>query len=506
MRWNQSWPSCYEWAVMRCLRSEIGPEVLTGARRRPNPSVLSPSRRGPTHARTRGLEIALLTLLLAGPSLAGAQDVSRQTARSSPAWVRDGVVYEIFERDFSPAGDFNGITARLGELKDLGVNILWLMPIHPVGQKLRKGTFGSPYAVRDYYAINPDYGTEADLKRLVTQAHERGLKVILDMVANHTAWDCVLMAHPEFYKQDASGKIVPPVKEWSDVAGLNYGNPKLCEYMLAMLKHWIDPAGFDLDGFRCDVAEMVPTRFWEEARAELTKVKPDIVMLAEASKPELLVKAFDLDYSWPLHSTLNDVLLRGAPASMFRRSWEESRRQFPLGALHMRISDDHDEPRAVARFGVNGALAASVFMFSLDGVPLLYNGMEAGDATESGDPALFEKLPIFWHPKDRPPLREIYQGLIRLRHEHPAFRNDRVVWLPNSDEADLVTLLRSDDKEEFVTIVNFSNRPLNGSVQVAHEQEFKPVNIPGAAPCPKEFPRFHLHGFEWRIYQRASGQ
>ena len=128
---------------------------------------------------------------------------------------------------------------------------------------------GSPYAVRDYYAINPDYGTEADLKHLVTEAHKRQLKVIIDIVANHTAWDSVLMQHPEFYKHDASGKIIPPVPEWTDVAGLNYDNPELCQYMIGMLKHWIDPNTFDLDGFRCDVASMVPTRFWEQARAEL---------------------------------------------------------------------------------------------------------------------------------------------------------------------------------------------------------------------------------------------
>ena len=239
------------------------------------------------------------------------------------------MVYEIFPRNFSAEGNFNGITARLDELKDLGVNILWLMPIHPLGEKMRKGTIGSPYAVRDYYGINSDYGTEADLKRLVSEAHKRGLKVIIDVVANHTAWDSVLMQHPEFYKQDASGKIIPPVKEWTDVAGLNYNNPKLREYMINMLKHWIDPAGFDLDGFRCDVAYEVPTSFWEEARTELMKVKPDVFMLAEASKPELLNKAFDADYSWPLHGTLNDVLLRGAPASELKRSWEESRKQFP---------------------------------------------------------------------------------------------------------------------------------------------------------------------------------
>ena len=148
-------------------------------------------------------------------------------AVSSPQWLRQGTIYEIFPRDFSPEGNFNGITARLDDLKDLGVNILWLMPINPPGEKLRKGTLGSPYAVRDYYAINPDYGTEADLKRLISEAHQRGLKVIIDIVANHTAWDSVLMQHPEFYKHDASGKIMPPNKDWTDVAGLNYANPEL---------------------------------------------------------------------------------------------------------------------------------------------------------------------------------------------------------------------------------------------------------------------------------------
>ena len=145
---------------------------------------------------------------------------------------------------------------------------------------------------------------------------------------------------------------------------------------------------------------MVPTSFWEEARAELTKVKPDIMLLAEASKPDLLVKAFDIDYAWPLHGALNNVLLNGAPASELKRSWDESREQFPRGSLHLRISDNHDEARAVARFSINGALASSALMFSLDGVPLLYNGMEVGDASESGDPALFGRSPFSGTPKD----------------------------------------------------------------------------------------------------------
>ena len=459
------------------------------------------------HLLDRGAQLALCAFACFAVSAAGAEDFSRQHARPAPDWLRDGVVYEIFERNFSPAGNFDGITARLDELKDLGVSVLWLMPIHPLGEKLRKGSVGSPYAVRDYYGINPDYGTAADLKRLVSEAHHRGLRVILDTVPDHTAWDSVLMKHPEFYKQDGHGNIIPPVKEWSDVAGLNYENPQLCEYMITMFKHWIEPSGFDLDGFRCDVAEMVPTRFWETARAELTRVKPDIMMLAEASKPELLVQAFDADYSWPLLGALNGVLTKGAPASELEHSWTQSRRQFPQGSLHLRISDDHDEPRAVARFGLQGALAASVLMFCLDGVPLLYNGMEIGDATESGDPALFEKLPVFWHPKDRPPLRDIYKDLIRLRHGYAAFRNDQVEWLHNSDPTNLVTFLRQDATDEFVIAINFSSRPVNGSLDVAHGLEFTPVKVAGTPECTTTgFPSFHLNGFEWHIYHRALSE
>jgi glycosidase len=455
----------------------------------------------------RSLRTGFVKLVALGLSLMSgtvrAQDTPRAAARMAPQWLRDGVVYEIFPRSFSPEGNFNGITARLDELKDLGVDILWLMPIHPIGEKLRKGTLGSPYAVRDFYGINPEYGSADDLKRLVAEAHRRGLKVIIDIVANHTSWDCVLMEHPDFYKQDPSGKIIPPVPEWTDVAGLNYENPKLRRYMIDMLKHWVDPSRFDLDGFRCDVAYMVPTSFWEEARAELSQLKPDIMMLAEASKPELLLKAFDADYSWPLHSILNNVMLHGAPASDFKKSWDETRNQFPTGSLHLRISDNHDEARAVSRFGIRGALAASAMMFCLDGVPLLYNGMEVGDATESGDPALFEKMPIFWRSKERPPLRAIYRDLIKLRKQYPAFRNDRVIWLRNSDEANLVTFLRLDAQDEFVAVVNTSNRPATGWVEVMHDQQFKPVKISGMPEVPPTgFPLFRLSGFEWRVYHR----
>jgi cyclomaltodextrinase / maltogenic alpha-amylase / neopullulanase len=167
---------------------------------------------------------AIVIAAAADIAVAQSKDVSKVAARSSRPWVRDGVIYQIFPRDFSNEGNFKGVTAQLDRLKDLGVTILWLMPIHPIGQEKKKGTIGSPYAVQDYYGINPDYGTKDDLKKLVSETHRRGMKLIIDVVANHTAWDSVLMKHPDWYKHDATGKITYPY-DWYDIAALNYANP-----------------------------------------------------------------------------------------------------------------------------------------------------------------------------------------------------------------------------------------------------------------------------------------
>ncbi len=387
-------------------------------------------------------------------------------ARSVPEWIRAGVIYEINPRTFSTSGDFRGIESRLDDLKRLGVSILWLMPINPMGQLKKKGSIGSPYAVRDYYGINPTYGTKEDLKRLVAEAHRRGLHVILDIVANHTSWDSQLMKTPEFYKHDAARNIVPPVSDWSDVAGLNYSNQRLRAYMTEMLKYWLQE--FDLDGFRCDVAGMIPTDFWETVRAELEKVKPDILMLAEANSPELLVRAFDLDYAWPFHTVLTDVIEYGAPASSIVKSWEKERQRFPRGALEMRFSDNHDEKRAMARFGERGSLAASALVFTLDGVPMLYNGMEVGDTTESGAPALFEKLPIFWQISERrPEFLSFYTQLIALRKAHPALQQGETDWVRNTDPARVLTYFRRGAREDLFVAINLSSQPFFGAAEVA---------------------------------------
>jgi len=445
------------------------------------------------------------------------RDFSKETARTTPAWVRDGVVYEIFPRNFSAPGNFEGITAQLDRLKQLGVNILWLMPVHPVGRERAKGTVGSPYAVRDYYAVNPDYGTAADLKRLVSEAHRRDLKVIIDIVANHTSWDSVLMSKPDFYTRDPAGKIIPPVADWADVADLNYDNPAVRAYMTDMLKFWLRE--YDLDGFRCDVAGMVPTDFWEAARVELERVKPDILMLAEWHEPELLVKAFDVDYSWPLHHAMSDVLMGIAPATQVRAAWEEEHAKWPRGALHMRFSDNHDERRAIARFGERAVLAASALMFTMDGVPMLYNGMEVGDTTESGAPALFEKLPVFWQIAERrPEFPRFYKQMIELRRASPALRRGAVEWLRNSDEARVVTYLRRAGDEEMLVAINFSNRPFAGMIEAPGGTAFADVTpdvappLPPDAPAPEHKPRprtvglpaLALDAWGYRIFRRAK--
>jgi glycosidase len=429
--------------------------------------------------------------------------------------VRDGVVYEIYPRAFSPEGNFNGVTARLDDLKDLGVNILWLMPIHPIGQLKKKGTIGSPYAVRDYYAINADYGTKADFKKLVAAAHQRNMKVIIDIVANHTSWDSVMMKWPDFYEHDAKGQITYP-HDWSDVAELNYGNPKLRQYMTDMLKYWIRE--FDLDGFRCDVAEEVPTDFWENARAELDKIKPDIVMLAEGHKAELLLKAFDFDYSWPLHSVLTDALQGRKNASELRAAWEKEFGEWPRGSLHMRFSDNHDERRAIARFGEPAALAASALVFTLDGVPMLYNGMEAGDTTESGAPALFERLPIFWPiAQRRPEFPRFYKQMMALRRGSVALRGGAVEWLSNSDESRVLTYVRRAEGEELLVAINLSSRPFSGSVELGKRGPFMDVTpdidspLPPDAPAPERaarkravnLPALSLDAWGYRVFRRS---
>ncbi len=445
-----------------------------------------------------------IVILLLGVTLLAAA-ATESAARPSAAWIKSGVIYEINPRTFSATGNFKGVEAGLDRLHDLGVTILWLMPVHPLGQVKKKGTVGSAYAVQDYMAVNPSYGTKQDLKNLVASAHQKGFKVIIDIVANHTSWDSVLLKqHPDWFKHDAQGSVIPPNPDWTDVAGLDYRNQPLRTYMTDMLKYWLKE--FDLDGFRCDVAGEVPTDFWENARVELEKIKPDIVMLAEANKPELLVKAFDLDYAWPFHSTLTDVLENGKPATSLEDSWKSERERFPKGAIEMRFSDDHDEKRAIARFGERGALAASALVFTSDGVPAVYNGMEVGDTTESTAPALFENMPVFWGIGERRSnFLPFYKQLIALRKSHPALQQGETEWIRNSAPDRVISYVRRADREEFLVVINCSNQPFMGMVDSASENyaDVTPNGDPKAEIKKTLLPSVSLGAFEFRIFQKA---
>ena len=287
-------------------------------------------------------------------------------ARASANWVKHAVIYEVYLRSFSKEGTLKALEGRIPELKQLGVTVLWVMPIHPTGIINRKGSLGSPYSVRDYYAVNPEFGTLDDVKSLVHTVHQQGLKMIIDLVANHTAWDNpMLMKHPEWYTHNASGKIIPPNPDWTDVADLNYDNPELRTYMIAMMKYWVQDIG--IDGFRCDVAELVPTDFWETAEKELESIKP-VLMLSEGSLPEHHLKAFDITYSWNVYDVFDKVLGGSTPATIFHDLLKTESHQFPKGSLRMRFNTNHDknayDGSAVEKFSPQGAKATAVLSFT----------------------------------------------------------------------------------------------------------------------------------------------
>ncbi len=384
-------------------------------------------------------------------------------ARASHDWVRDSVVYEVYLRSFSKEGTFRGLESRLDELKDLGVTVLWLMPIHPVGAKNRKGTLGSPYSVTDFTATNPEFGTIDDFKALLKAAHARGLKLIIDLVANHTAWDGPLFdKHPDWYTRDASGKIVPPVADWSDVADLNYDVPGVRAYMRDAMTYWIRDIG--IDGFRCDVAGMVPLDFWDGIVPELQQMRP-IMMLAEDDAPAEHLTAFDLTYDWRTWSLLGGLKEGTLTPAQLRQAYVEEDLEFPRGAMRLRFSDNHDkcawDTPAMARYGPSGARLAAVLTFALPGVPLIYNGQESGNTQKL---SLFEKMEIDWKTPDAG-MRDLYRSLAKLRTENAPLRRGTLEWFAKEPWAEaleksgiLVFARRHEGKTTWV-VANLTPKP-----------------------------------------------
>jgi cyclomaltodextrinase / maltogenic alpha-amylase / neopullulanase len=446
------------------------------------------------------LALLLALALAAGLAAEGPAHCGDKAARPSPAWVKNAVIYEVFTRSFSAEGSFREVEKALPRLKELGVTVVWLMPIHRTGTVNRKGHLGSPYATQDYYSIDPMYGTAADLKSLVQAAHGLGMRVVVDIVANHTGWDCVMMEqHPTFYTQQ-DGKIIPPVPDWTDVADLDYGNPELRAYMIEMLKYWV--RDFDLDGYRCDVANMIPLDFWENARAELEKIKPELLMLAEGDWPQDHLQAFDLTYSWRFYEAMIDAVNRGRDAAWLRKVFEDEQAMFPKGALIMRFNDNHDKYRAVHLFGDEAALMTAGLTAAIPGVPMLYNGQEIGDPVPSNDPALFEKYDILWYNNVARMKRfqDFYAGLLALRRGSRALREGSIAFL-NVDPS-VFAFQRSAEGETMVVLANLTNRKLSAAVPMAAGESYRQVFPVGGARVVKAALPVELGPFEFVVFSK----
>jgi cyclomaltodextrinase len=394
-------------------------------------------------------------------------------ARTSPDWVKDAVIYEIFPRAFSPEGNFKAIEKEIPRLKELGISVIWLMPIHPIGEIKRKGTYGSPYSIKDYFQINPDYGTEDDFKSLIKTAHQNGIKVIIDLVINHTSWDNNLIKeHPDWYVKDENGNIVSPNSDWTDVADLNYDNPELRKYMIKMMKYWVEK--FDIDGYRCDVAELVPIDFWNEARDELDKIKP-VLMLAEGSLPEQHLKAFDLTYSWNVYDVLARIIRKGHLPSALDAVLQSEMYKFPKGSIRLRFNENHDKPRAVRYFGENGALVSALITATIPGVPLIYNGQEYGDTTNI---SLFEKQVIKKDTSDERGKKfyAFYKKLFNFRKKSLALRRGEMIKAMTTNDDKVYAFWRRFDNETVLVIANLSNWGVTTKLKIDDVLKKKIVN------------------------------
>ena len=416
--------------------------------------------------RNRLARAALMAGSLAVPHAADAQAAARATAPDT-SWVPRTALYEVFVQDFSSKGTFRGVTGGLDRIQASGANVVWLMPIHPIGVTGRKGTLGSPYAPKDYRAINPAYGTAADLKALIKGIHERGMKVILDWVPDHTSADHAwIREHPDYYVRNERGDPSVPrdpkgeLTDWTDVRQLDYGNPAVRREMIATMRYWLQE--FGLDGFRVDVAGFLPLDFWRVAVPALRAAVPrTILLLAEWDDLELHRVGFDLTYGWDGYKRLK-AIWRGEPASTFVQGELADMRAMPPGGMRMRFTTNHDEtawddPPLKIFKGSAGARAAYVAVALLPGRPLLYNGQEVESPQKL---ALFERGPIAWNQPHASDARWFYQRVLRLARTEPSFLTGELAGVETSAPKDVIAYRRG----QTVVLVNPRSRQVRFTV------------------------------------------
>jgi cyclomaltodextrinase len=380
---------------------------------------------------------------------------------TNPEWVKNATVYELNIRQFSEEGSFKAVEKQLARLKKMGIDIIWLMPVHPIGELHRKGSLGSNYSVKDYYGISSEFGTEKDFRDLVAAIHQEGMYIILDWVANHTSWDNeMVINHPEWYRKSRKDTFQSTRwRDYDDIIELDYSHPELREYMTEALKFWIKE--YDIDGYRCDIASFVPIDFWEHARTELEAIKP-VLMLAEAEDRELHRKAFDITYNWTLWNILHQIAMNERSVKTLTEAYiAEHVSIFPKEGIRLNFIDNHDknswEGNPYSNFG-DALKAATVFTVMMDGMPLVYNGQEAGlDRSLE----FFEKDPIEWKSHENAAL---YTTLFKLKHNNEALWNGRyggeMVRIMNDRMDQVISFVREKNGDKVLTFINFSKQSL----------------------------------------------
>lgn len=344
---------------------------------------------------------------------------------TSKTW-RNQVMYSVYVRNHTPEGTFQALRRDLSRIRGLGVDVIWLMPIHPIGQKARKGTLGSPYAISDYRAVNPEYGTMEDFRELVADIHDLGMKCIIDVVYNHTSPDSWLVQnHPEWFYHKPDGSFGNHVGDWSDIVDLDYTQRELWDYQIDTLKMWAEI----VDGFRCDVAPLVPLEFWQAAREAVEAVRPGCFWLSESIEPDFLryirsqgltalsdseiYQAFDCSYDYDIFGIFRDYLEGKRPLSAYAEAVTRQESIYPENYVKLRFLENHDVPRAAQIIAGEAAMENWLaFLYFQKGMTLLYGGQEAGVAHR---PSLFDRDPICWDAGiDR---RELMAKLYAIRQE-----------------------------------------------------------------------------------------
>lgn len=426
----------------------------------------------------RTLQAVMASIMLAASSAfapgAGAAELGDKSfASNHPDWAPSSVIYEVNLRQGTKGRTLKAFSEELPRLKDLGVDIVWLMPIHPISEVNRKGTLGSYYAVRDYKAVNPEFGTIGDLKDFVSRAHALGMKVILDEVCNHTGCDHAWVTeHPDYYARDEKGNMYGPF-DWTDVYKLDYSNPALREAMIDALCFWVKEC--DIDGYRCDVAMQVPTDFWEQARPSLEAIKP-VFMLAEASTPELCVSAFDADYAWPMKDVFNAIAATKGANAYAREKGQKlpslnalaidsllnaQQRQYPQDTYRMQMITNHDlnswEGTEFDRYGAaTGAFA--VLSYTLPGMPMMYTGQEVG----FNHPFEFFETDPVTPDYTANEFTAFYKMLNALKHKNPALRAGATGGKMERHATkcpDVYAFSRTLPGNEVLVLVNLSDKP-----------------------------------------------